>query len=412
MSVSAVEIAEQRFFIKVDSPSDGQEPGVFLQDGRIVGWSFAAPEKAGYLWKGPSGDRLLPDVTLYDVYRTTFAESREERFLVALANDDAAERLFALAAGFGFEAVLPESLTPPQLRAAAVISEMRTLVADLNRQGFTGDVVNAVDRRAIVQMQSPALLVDFARAVEQYEGEVEALRLVEDVRAGWAAADPKPSTDLDRYHALLYRRWLQRLLQTGKSADAWPVFESARGVFPEDRAIHLLGVRTALAANDWATAEDLLYGMDYPPELGDAVNLLQSKISDLKGREGKIVIRFAPGARTIPVRARLNETMLQEFIIDTGASSTTIPRSTAEQLGYTLDERHPRRKVVTAGGEREAYEVILPSLDLGGQTANNVRVLVLDLPNQAGLGLLGMNLLNRFRMSLNADEGILVLTPR
>jgi predicted aspartyl protease len=49
---------------------------------------------------------------------------------------------------------------------------------------------------------------------------------------------------------------------------------------------------------------------------------------------------------------------------------------------------------------------------LEGYETRNVKALVLDLPNQPGVGLLGLNYLRRFRMDLSTDEGLLALTPR
>ena len=60
----------------------------------------------------------------------------------------------------------------------------------------------------------------------------------------------------------------------------------------------------------------------------------------------------------------------------------------------------------------DAYEVILPSVQLGDSQVDNVSALVLDLPNQPNVGLLGMNYLSLFRMNINTDQGILTLAPR
>lgn len=59
-----------------------------------------------------------------------------------------------------------------------------------------------------------------------------------------------------------------------------------------------------------------------------------------------------------------------------------------------------------------APEVMLDSITLEDFEINNVRALVLDLPNQPETGLLGMNYLRRFRMDLNTDEGLLLLAPK
>ena len=181
---------------------------------------------------------------------------------------------------------------------------------------------------------------------------------------------------------------------------------------PDDLNIHLFGVRLALAEGDWATAEELLLAKDYPPAFREQVRRLQSQISELKGQQGKIVIRFAPGTQQIPVLASLNQVTTQNFIVDTGASMTTIPYATAADLGIPITVRNPRRTVYTAGGVIYAPEVMLDSITLEEFEINNVRALVLDLPNQPDTGLLGMNYLGRFRMDLNTDEGLLLLAPK
>ncbi|MEA3231403.1 MAG: retropepsin-like aspartic protease [Thermodesulfobacteriota bacterium] len=168
----------------------------------------------------------------------------------------------------------------------------------------------------------------------------------------------------------------------------------------------------ALAINDWAEAEKLLAMRDYPPFLDDKVQNLQAQISELKAQDGKIVIQFTPGSRQIPASVILNSSAKQQFIVDTGASIVTIPRSTAEDLGLVVDERNPVRRVFTAGGVKYAPEVSLSSITIDGREVNDVKALVLDLPNQSEWGLLGLNYLRRFRMDINTENGTLLLEPR
>ena len=90
----------------------------------------------------------------------------------------------------------------------------------------------------------------------------------------------------------------------------------------------------------------------------------------------------------------------------------TIPRSTAEYLGLAVDDRNPMRRVNTAGGVKYAPEVTLSSISIGGWEVNDLKALVLDIPGQPDLGLLGLNFLNKFRMDMNTEQGILLLEPR
>jgi aspartyl protease family protein len=139
---------------------------------------------------------------------------------------------------------------------------------------------------------------------------------------------------------------------------------------------------------------------------------LQARILDLKAQAGSVVIRFTPGSRQVPVTASLGTGFRQPFIIDTGASMVTIPSETARDLGLIVNVRTPRRTIYTAGGVITAPEVVVPSIAIDDWEVRNVKALVVDLPDNLGWGLLGMNYLRRFRMDLNTDEGLLLLEPR
>ena len=77
-----------------------------------------------------------------------------------------------------------------------------------------------------------------------------------------------------------------------------------------------------------------------------------------------------------------------------------------------VSESNPLRRVYTAGGVKYAPEVTLSSITVEGWEENDLKALVLDLPNQSEWGLLGMNYLRRFRMDVNTDNGVLLLEPR
>ena len=129
---------------------------------------------------------------------------------------------------------------------------------------------------------------------------------------------------------------------------------------------------------------------------------------------------FDPQGKSVAVfRTRLlglinvgTATRVRECLVDTGAYLTTIPVATQERLGIPITAETPRRRVSTAGGEVTAYEVVLRSIEIGGWEINDISVLVLDLPGQEQLGLLGLNFLRHFRMDLRTDEGLLLLEPK
>ena len=153
---------------------------------------------------------------------------------------------------------------------------------------------------------------------------------------------------------------------------------------------------------------------NYPAELQDRFSLLALRISEMKGQEEEIVVRFPSRSSRIIVTAVVNETSYQEFLVDTGASLVTIPSSAAEALGLDVVEGYHggKRSVSTAGGVVMAHEVIIDAIEINGWIEYDVRALVLDMPDQPGLGLLGLNYLGRFQVDLKPEEGMMRLKPR
>lgn len=407
--------SNQRHFIKATLTGNINEPGVLLQQDKVVGWTFGSLLEDAYLWAGPEGADLGPEIRVDDFYQATFANSREEEFLTARAMGDEythLERLAAFANGYLFDSKLAVTERPDHLQNEAVVSEMRALIKQAVQEGFAEQVANIFDAQILVQAADAALVGDVVTAtVEGYDFE-EATVLSEDVAQRIQLSDSKDKMSLIQMRSRLYQNWIASLIENGNIQAAWNAYELGKQSLPEDLEIHLLGVRLALAQNDWAAAERLIAMREYPLTLQDRVQNLQAQISDLKGQEGKIVIQFRPGTRNIPVTAVLNQTVEQKFIVDTGASTVTIPSSTADRLGISIDSGNPIRKLITANGVIDAPEVILPSITVEGWEVADITALVVDIPSQSDLGLLGLNYLERFRMDLNTDEGILLLEPR
>ncbi len=408
-------IGRQGNFNKGSLPEDINDPGVFIQDGRVVGWTFGDLIDGAFLWTGDVGRNLKPEIRVDDYYRLTFANGREEEFVRALAmgdDDSSLDRLAAFARAFRIDPRLTAGRTPDYLKPEAVISQMRLLLARAVQEGFGFQAASYFDAEVLAQADDVSLMSEVVILTAESFGQEEALNLTENAIEDLKPKSNREKTQLNELHSGLYQRWLNELIEGGNIEDAWRVYARGGQQRPEDLNIYLFGVKLALTEDDWETAERILDAREYPPALRDQVRNLQAQISELKGQQGKIVIRFAPGTRQIPVTASINQGTSQEFIVDTGASMVTIPYSTARILGIGISVRNPRRKVFTASGELYAPEVVLDSITLEGFETYNVKALVLDIPNQPGLGLLGLNYLRRFRMDLNTDDGLLMLAPR
>ncbi|MGB8425643.1 MAG: TIGR02281 family clan AA aspartic protease [Desulfobacterales bacterium] len=405
---------DQRYTTRVTLSDIPIEPGIFIQEDRAVGWTFADMGATGYLWRGLEGDDLVYELGVSDYYRSTFENSREEQFILALAQADAtaSDQLRLLAGAFLSNPAATGAKTFDHLQPAAIVTRMEILIDRLRQNGRTAEAADAFDDRILVAIGDVDFAIEVAGITQKAHGAGVAVELIENVQADPAAFGGIPVPELDDARRRLYRQWMDESIRSGDLNAAQTAYERGRAAFEGNPRIHLMGVELALALSDWPTAERLLYMQAYPAELNQQVKLLEDQIAVFKSEAGKIVIRFAPGSEQIPVAAVLSSGVEQNFVVDTGASMVTIPQSTARKLGLTGKAGAVRRQVHTAGGTLEAEAVVLPSLEVDGRRLYNIEALVLDLPNQPEVGLLGLNYLRRFRMDLNSERGVLTLAPR
>ncbi len=129
--------------------------------------------------------------------------------------------------------------------------------------------------------------------------------------------------------------------------------------------------------------------------------------------EPQVLVSSVPFQRrgsSVVVPGRINGEPVGSFILDTGATFTSISSSVAQQLGIR-QQTGSMVRLVTASGIVQAPVVILDQVEIGGASARFVPAVVLDLPgaSQSTVGLLGMSFLERFRVNLDLSSGLLVL---
>ena len=98
------------------------------------------------------------------------------------------------------------------------------------------------------------------------------------------------------------------------------------------------------------------------------------------------------------------------LMIDTGASVSVLPLSMAAELGL-VHETMEARTVQTAKGEVQAKIGTLAALRLGNQEISDVEVAFIEDAMLGGNRLLGMNVLGRYRMTLDDEHNQLTLSP-
>ncbi|MGD9084213.1 MAG: hypothetical protein PVJ41_04550, partial [Desulfobacterales bacterium] len=312
------DVTAQGNFMKGTVSGDISEAGVFIQKGRVVGWTFGDPDPGAFLWTGEEGRNLKADIRVDDYYRLSFANSREEEFVRALALGDEfsnLDRVEAFARAFRFEPRLSPNQTPDYLKPEAVISQLRLVLSRAAQEGSGDQVTAYFDAEILAQAADILLLLDVVALTVESNGQEEALNLMETASESIAPKDDQEKTRLNELQSGLYQSWLSELLEGGVIEEGWQVYARGGQQLPDDLNIYLFGVKLALAEGDWETAERLLAAREYPPAMGSEVRGLQSVISELKGQASMIVIRFVPGTRQIPVTASLNQYIAQDFIV-------------------------------------------------------------------------------------------------
>lgn len=109
----------------------------------------------------------------------------------------------------------------------------------------------------------------------------------------------------------------------------------------------------------------------------------------------------------IPVT--INGSIERPLAVDTGASYTIISAELASTLNLKPHPTLPPITLETANGRIDARLVNLQTVTVGGLSSHNVIAAIHDLDDTAGIaGLLGLNFLNRFKMTVDAPRNQLL----
>jgi predicted aspartyl protease len=99
-------------------------------------------------------------------------------------------------------------------------------------------------------------------------------------------------------------------------------------------------------------------------------------------------------------------------LVDTGAVKTGFRRSTLIGLGIDVDAATEFLRVSTASGSLKVHIFNLPQLGVLGVTFTNLTVLCLPMPPTVSAdGVLGFDVLSKFRLFVNYRRGIVVAEP-
>ncbi len=126
------------------------------------------------------------------------------------------------------------------------------------------------------------------------------------------------------------------------------------------------------------------------------------------------IVPFDPQRRVIQVTVEVSDTFrtMLTVLVDTGAGQTGFRRSTLVGLGIDVEGVAQMMRINTASGILDVPIVNLPRLSVFGTDFHNLPVLCLPLPPTVPAdGVLGYDVLSRFRLFVNYRRGVLVAEP-
>jgi predicted aspartyl protease len=124
----------------------------------------------------------------------------------------------------------------------------------------------------------------------------------------------------------------------------------------------------------------------------------------------KIAVPVETNGSSVIVRVTFNGSLTANLALDTGATTTVVSRRIARSLRLAS---LGSRMMVGIGGSVVAPVARIESVKVGDAEVSNLQVSIHDFsPDSRVEGLLGLNFLNQFEISLDSRKRQLFLTPR
>jgi clan AA aspartic protease (TIGR02281 family) len=132
-----------------------------------------------------------------------------------------------------------------------------------------------------------------------------------------------------------------------------------------------------------------------------------------EGGTASAVLEFESRSGQMVIPAAVNGQPPMSFVLDTGASYSTLDQAALTTLGIEVPADAPVRTIQTAGGESDGRLVLVDSVDVGGQRREGVAFWVCE-PCAVGetVGLMGLNVWQGYLLTIDPLEQTVQLQPR
>ena len=236
-----------------------------------------------------------------------------------------------------------------------------------------------------------------------------ALTLVLGVLIGQWLAFGAPTSPAD-LHAVGMAAWDRR-----DFAEALRVWSHAATLQPDNAIMHFRRA-TALAelGQRHAAADAFRLALIFEPPASVAHMAVQAlsrlETPERTAGEAATTVDVEPSRGVWVVSVVLNGEQRARFLVDTGSSVTVVAPPIARLLGLDRTPSTATIELQTLAGLTTGPVVTLDSLKVGATVLRELPVVIHD-PGAGVDGILGNTVLNRYRVTLDADRRLLHLQP-
>ncbi len=309
---------------------------------------------------------------------------------------DACERFFqALDQADGREVVTEADLAEARSFLQRALDGFRTRARD--RKGW-GELVGILEKAVEYLAGYRELWLDLANAymsTANYRRAVEAA--IETLKLG-------AGEDVTGLLQLAYLKLADQLAEQGDSNSAAHAILEGINYLPGSARLHMSLAKIYMS---WRFYEDASRVFQIAGRLdlaySDEVQLYLERIEDALSRREAVVIPWREDRPIIAVVV-LDGFAEYDFVVDTGASKTSITQRMAAELGYSPDDYIGMATVLTAKGRDRVGILRLGAVSLQGYTVRNIDVFVLNNALDT-TGLLGLNFLKHFKVTVDSSRG-------